>query len=127
MPEIHVLLIKPYRYPERITIQPGLESLQKQVGGGIEAIYPFEDPVAIICNEEGKLQNMPLNRALYDKSGDMCGLIAGNFLVVGLGDEDFTSLSDEMMRKYEERFHYPEDFLEIGGQLIVIRDDMGVR
>lgn len=127
MPEIHVLLIKPYRYPERITIQPGLESLQKQVGGYIEAVRPFEDPVAIICNEEGKLQNMPLNRALYDKSGDMCGLIAGNFLVVGLGDEDFTSLSDEMMRKYEERFHYPEDFLEIGGQLIVIRDDTGVR
>lgn len=127
MPEIHVLLIKPYRYPERITIQAGLESLQKQVGGDIEAIYPFDDPVAIICNEEGKLQKLPLNRALFDESGDVGEVIVGDFLVVGLGEEDFTSLSDEMMQKYEKRFHYPEDFLQIGDQLIVIQDDMGVR
>lgn len=127
MPEIHVLLVKPYAYPERITIQPELENLQQLVDGFIEATYPFDDPVAIICNEEGKINGLPMNRALYDGSGNVCDVIAGNFLVVGLGEEDFTSLSDELMQKYEKRFHYPEDFLQIGDRIIVIRDDMGVR
>lgn len=127
MSQINVLLVKPYAYPERITIQPGLENLQQLVDGSIQMVCPFDDPVAIICNEEGKLQKMPLNRALYDKGGNVYDVIVGNFLIVGLGEEDFTSLSDELMQKYEKRFHYPEDFLQIGGRTIVVQDDMGVR
>ena len=37
----------------------------------IEAIYPYEDPVALVCNEEGKLEGLPLNRALRDEDGDI--------------------------------------------------------
>ena len=62
----------------------GLESLQHEVGGCIEAIYPYEDPVALICNEEGKLEGLPLNRALRDEDGDIYDVVAGTFLVVGL-------------------------------------------
>ncbi len=40
------------------------ETLQAAVGGDIQAVYPYEDPVALICNEEGKLMGLPLNRAL---------------------------------------------------------------
>ena len=45
------------------------EILQAAVGGDIQAVYPYEDPVALICNEEGKLLGLPLNRALFDDDG----------------------------------------------------------
>ena len=38
----------------------------------------------------------------------MYDVIAGTFLVVGLGEEDFVSLSPELAQKYEEEFHQPE-------------------
>lgn len=100
-----VLIVEPLKAPCVKTIPDGLESLQKIVGGSIEAVYPFEDPVGIICNEEGKLLNLPLNRALFDKNGRIYDIIAGTFLIVGLGEEDFISLSPEMVQKYAVRFH----------------------
>lgn len=46
--------------------------------------YPFEDPVAIVYNDDGKLMGLPLNRALRDESGEAYDVVAGTFLVVGL-------------------------------------------
>ena len=40
-------------YPQQVQIGCELEDLQATVGGDIEAVYPFSDPVAIICNDEG--------------------------------------------------------------------------
>ncbi len=42
------------------------------------------------------------------------------FLVVGLGEEDFVSLSPELAQKYEEEFHQPEAFVPLGRRLMVI-------
>ena len=56
-----VLKVEPYQLPEVKEIDSGLSSLQHEVKGWIEATYPFEDPVAIICNEEGKLLGLPYN------------------------------------------------------------------
>ena len=36
---------------------------------------------------------LPLNRALRDEDGQMYDAVAGDFLVVGLGEEDFASLT----------------------------------
>ena len=99
-----VLLIKPGMEPEVVDIDSGLESLQEAVGGDIAATYPYEDPVAIICNDNGKIMNLPLNRALRDESGEIYDIIAGNFLIVGLTEEDFGSLSDELIGKYRSLF-----------------------
>ena len=68
---IAVLIVEPGKEPYVKEIDSGLESLQHEVGGCIEAIYPYEDPVALVCNEEGKLEGLPLNRALRDEDGDM--------------------------------------------------------
>ena len=57
--------------------------MQHEVGGHIEAIYPYEDPVALVCNEEGKLEGLPLIRALRDEDGDIYDVVAGTFMVVG--------------------------------------------
>ena len=45
--------------------------MQAMVGGDIEVTYPFEDEVAIILNESGKINGLPLNRAIYTEDGDM--------------------------------------------------------
>lgn len=98
------LLICPGASPKRITIKNDLETLQKAVGGYIETIYPFVDYICIICNEEGKLLGLPLNRAIRTEEGNVLDIIAGNFLVVGYDECDFVSLSDEQADKYEKLF-----------------------
>ena len=73
-----------------------------------------------VYNDDGKLMGLPLNRALWDEDGLMYDVVAGTFLVVGLGEEDFVSLSPELTQKYEEEFHQPEAFLPLGRRLMVI-------
>ena len=87
-----VLMVEPGKIPHEADIEPGLRSLQAAVDGLIQAVYPYEDPVALICNEEGKFLGLPLNRALRDDAGEVYDIIAGNFLITGLGEEDFSDL-----------------------------------
>lgn len=117
--KLEALLIQPGKYPQNVTIGTELEDFQDAVGGTIAATYPFDDPVAIVYNDEGKLNNLPLNRALHDKHGQMYDVIAGTFLIVGEGEEDFASLSPELMQKYAGHFHQPEAFLKLGNRLLV--------
>ena len=66
-------------------IDPGLHALQAEVGGDIAASYPFDDPVGLVLNDEGKLIGLDLNRSLRDEHGEIYDIVAGTFLVVGLG------------------------------------------
>lgn len=124
--KLSVLLVSPEQFPKPIEIGASLENLQKAVGGDIEAVYPFEDEVAVVVNEEGKINGLPLNRALRTEDGDTYDIIAGDFLVVGLGEEDFASLSPEQMKHYEELFHQPEMFVKMGRGIMTlpIPDDL---
>ena len=115
-----VLKVEPYQLPEVKDIDPGLASLQNEVEGWIEATYPFEDPVAIICNEDGKLNGMEYNRAIRDENGEVREIIAGPFLIVGLGEEDFTSLPEDMVQKYKRMFAQPEVFLQTQSSLLIL-------
>lgn len=116
-----VLMVEPGKSPYAAEIESGLKSLQAAVGGDIQAVYPYEDPVALICNEEGKLMGLPLNRALFDDDGHIYDIVSGNFLIVGLGEEDFTDLSPDLMEKYGEQFKYPEKFARIAGEIIAVK------
>lgn len=73
-----------------------------------------------VYNDDGKLMGLPLNRALRDESGEAYDVVAGTFLVVGLGEEDFAALSPELTQKYEELFHQPETFMRLGRQMLVL-------
>ena len=117
---MRVLVVEPGNRPYVKEIGSGLKSLQAEVGGLIEAVYPFDDPIAIVCNEEGKLNGLPLNRALRDEDGGIYDVVAGTFIVVGLTDDDFGSVSDEMLKKYRKVFYQPECFLNIGGKLVIV-------
>ena len=116
---MNVLVVEPYKKPYEKDIEPGLESLQEAVGGNIEAIYPFEEKVAVICNDEGKLLGLPLNRAIRDESGAVRDIIAGTFIITGLGEEDFCELSPELTELFKERYATPEQFITLGGSIIV--------
>lgn len=97
-------------------IRNDLKSLQSEVGGYIQEIYPFEDEVALVCNDEGKLMGLPLNRAL--RMNGMAGneiydIVAGDFFVVyaPMESENYESMPEEFIDKYLELFKYPEKFL----------------
>ena len=115
-----VLVVEPMKEPYVKEIDPGLHALQAEVGGDIGAAYPFRDPVALVCNDEGKLIGLDLNRGLRDENGELYDIMAGTFLVVGLGEEDFASLSPELAQKYMEHFRQPEQFISLGGQIIAL-------
>lgn len=115
-----VLLVEPEKYPRPIEVGTELADLQKAVGGYIEVTYPFDDNVGLIMNEEGKIEGLPLNRALRDDDGGIYDVVAGSFMVVGLTDEGFTSLTPEQMSKYEEAFHQPEVFIRMGKGIMAL-------
>lgn len=116
-----VLMVEPGKMPCETEIDSGLEALQKAVGGDIQAVYPYKDPIAIVSNEEGKFMGMPLNRALRDEDGNIYDIIAGNFLIVGLGEESFSDLSPDLMEKYSEQFKHPEKFVRIAGKYLAVK------
>lgn len=115
-----VLVVEPMKEPYLKEIDLGLHSLQAEVGGDIAASYPFSDPVGLVCNDEGKLIGLELNRGLRDEDGNLYDIMAGTFLVVGLGEEDFTSLPPELAQKYMEHFKQPEQFINLNGQIIAL-------
>ena len=117
---MRVLVVEPEKEPYVKEIDGGLSSLQKEVGGYIEAVYPFEDPVAIICNEEGKLDGLPLNRALRDEDGHVYDIIAGTFLIAGLSEDNFCSLDDAQLEKFSAMYKNPELFMRFGSRTLVI-------
>ena len=119
---MQVIVVEPKKKPTAQDIGSDLESMQKIVGGSIEAIYPFEEPVALICNEEGKLLNLSLNRALRDDEGNVYDIISGTFFLCAAppDSEHFESLTDQQAKTYMERFAMPEMFLNVGGDLFVL-------
>lgn len=118
-----VIIVEPGKCPYTKEIPHTLDSMQETVGGYIQSIYPWEDPVALICDEEAKLTGKELNRALYYENGHMYDIVAGTFFICGVGSENFESIPDELIEKYTEIFKYPEAFVRVGGRIMVIKDD----
>ena len=118
--KITVLVLEPMKKPYVKEIEHTLENLQNEVGGSIEAVYPFEDKVAIICNDEHKFNGMPMNRCLRDQDGEIYDILGGNLLVVGLTEYDFGSLTPEQVEKFSDYFQTPEMFVKMNGSLVVL-------
>ena len=102
-----ILVVEPLKEPYAKDIDGKLETMQEIVGGLIQAIYPFDHPeIALICNDEGKIMGLPLNRALLDTDGNIVDIVAGTFFLCSApaDSENFESLSDENIETYRERF-----------------------
>ena len=75
--KIRILYVQPGKYPEERFVANELHPLQRLVGGYMQAVYPWsKDKVALVCNDSGKVDGLPLNRCIenYD-------VIAGNFFI----------------------------------------------
>ena len=118
-----VLEIEPGKEPKSVEIYNDLYSLQNEVGGLIECVYPWDDEAGIIVNEEGKLMGLPLNRSLRDSDGDIYDVVAGTMLVVGLTEDNFGSLTDEQIEKYTDLFKQPETILYLDGNILAFPKD----
>ena len=119
---MQVVIVESKKKPVVQNIDGSLASMQQIVGGTIQAVYPFEKPVALICNDEGKLLNLPPNRALRDSDGAIYDIVAGTFfLCAAPADSDhFESLTDEQVQIYLERFAMPEQFIKVNGDIFVL-------
>lgn len=106
---IKVIVCEPGKQARVEDIDESLKSMQKIVGGYIEAFYPFMDNVCIVCNDEGKISGMEPNRAVFTESGELVDVVFGTFFICGLDNdnEDFGSLSDKQIEKYLEIFKNP--------------------
>lgn len=67
-----------------------------------------------VCNDNGIAENLPLNRMLGDYD-----IIHGAFFVCGLTRDDFTDLTPQQMKHYEEMYHDPQLFFLLGKTLCV--------
>ena len=101
--QIKVLFVQPHEKPYVAEIPNTLETKQRAVGGLIEYIYNH-DETALIGDEEAKIKCKEGNRYLNGM-----GIIAGNFLVVGLTEEDCRSLTDEEIQRYQEKYDEAPD------------------
>ena len=117
-----ILLVEPGEEPALKELAGSLKSMQEIVGGTIQAIYPFEESVALICNDEGKLLGLPLNRGLRDEEGRIYDIVAGTFFLCGAPEDSdsFGSLTDGAMQAFKQRFAVPELFLNINGTLVCL-------
>ena len=103
---MNVLMVEPGMAPYEKELN-GLKEMQAAVGGLITAIYPFEEPVAIVANDEGILLEMEFNRSVEGGYGG----IFGPFFVCGLTEDSFCSLTPEQMERYKKKFHHAEILL----------------
>ena len=110
-----VLIVEPGKHPYEAEIDSSLESLQKTVGGYIEAIYPFEDMVALICDEESKMKSDTQWNRILGRD-----IIKGTFFLCGIEGENFSDLPDELMQKYKEFFWEPQLFIPTPNGLLPI-------
>ena len=119
---MRVLVVKPEHRPEIKEIDGSLKSMQEIVGGWIQALFPFDEPLALVCNDEGKLMNLPANRGLRDRNGQIYDIVCGTFFLCGApADSDhFTSLTPEQIEKYRERFYTPEMFWGVDGHIVCL-------
>lgn len=125
---INVLIVEPNELPYEKEIPNTLEAKQEIVGGYIECTSLLDDDsVSIICNEEGKINGLPLNRYIGHD------IIAGTFIIAGDDYEngEFKSLTDEQIKKYKERFG-KESFAETENKIAEIllkknmKDDLDI-
>ena len=96
MNKIRILIVEPDKEPYKKKIPHTLKDMQKVVGGLIE-IVELEYNVELICNEEGKIYNLPMNRAIQ------------NDIIAGQHNGETISLSKKQIKKYKKMFKLSQD------------------
>ena len=119
---MQVLVVEPERRPEVREINDSLSAMQEIVGGLIQPIYLFDEPVALVCNDEGKLLDLPANRGLRNKDGQIYDIVCGTFFLCNAppDSDHLTILTPEQIQRYQERFYAPEMFWGLDGHIVCL-------
>ena len=120
MDSLRILLVEPGRKPREMEIADNLDAMQKIVKGLIQVLYPFDDLVAVVANDEGKLLGLPMNRALRDEDGNIYDILCGTFFLSGIEEDRLVSLTNEQMQKFAQVYAVPELFVSINGNRFVL-------
>ena len=114
---MNVLVVEPGYLPYEKEIN-GLHEEQAIVGGLIQPIYPYEEAVAIVCNEEGLINGLPFNRSVPGGYGG----VFGTFFICGLEGDHFCSLTPEQIKRFKKEFSKAEMLIGVDGdQLITLK------
>jgi len=119
--KITVVICEPGKFARVTEIATDLGSLQATVGGNIETFYPFEEEVCLVCDDEGKINGSPLNRAIYDSDGNIMDIMAGTFFICDVSTPNFGSLSKEQQERFTKQFLYPENFIRINNEIKALK------
>ena len=127
-----MIVCRPGEVAEIVEIEDDLESMQELVGGLIEPYDPFyseTDPryenVILVCNEEGKLSQMPPSRAIVDEDGHVMDIIAGPFFLcyAPVESEKFLSMPPDLEEEFRQKYELPEKIYRTEKGIEVIRFD----
>lgn len=106
---IKVIVCRPNEAPKIEEHTEELEEWQKLVNGYIDVIYPHDDDTCIILNDEGKIDNLPMNRPLKTADGITYDVICGTFIITRAPEdsESFDSLTNKQIEKYVKMYLEP--------------------
>ena len=116
---LKVILCEPGKMARIAEVSNKLEDLQRMVAGYIEQFCPWDEPVAIICNEEAKINGMAPNRAIYD-DGELLDVIFGPFFICDCSGESYGSLNQEQIARFMKQFEKPEQLMRVNGVLMSV-------
>ncbi|MBP3898084.1 MAG: DUF3846 domain-containing protein [Mogibacterium sp.] len=129
---LRVIVCRPGEVAEIVEIEDDLESMQKLVGGLIEPYDPFYsetdsryENVILVCNEEGKLRQMPPSRAIIDEDGHVMDVIAGPFFLCysPVESERFLSMPMDLEEDFRKKYELPEKIYRTEQGFDVLRFD----
>ena len=129
---LRVIVCRPGEVAEIVEIEDDLESMQELVGGLIEPYDPFyseTDPryenVILVCNEEGKIRQMPPSRVIVDEDGHVMDIIAGPFFLcyAPVESEKFLSMPPDLEEEFRKKYELPEKIYRTEKGIEVIRFD----
>ena len=127
-----MIVCRPGEVAEIVEIEDDLESMQKLVGGLIEPYDPFYsetdsryENVILVCNEEGKLRQMPPSRAIIDEDGHVMDVIAGPFFLCysPVESERFLSMPMDLEEDFRKKYELPEKIYRTEQGFDVLRFD----
>lgn len=101
---MRVIWVKVDENPVVINIPHQLEYMQELVGGLIEVVEPFSDDVVLVCNENGRNEDRPLNRIINEKM-DICG----DFFLCGQDSVGLCDMPENKADSYIRRFQLEKE------------------
>lgn len=113
---IQIVICEPSKKPYKRTIERTLDAMREIVGGYIEVITIGKTAtgarLAIVLNEEGKLEGLPFNKRLITRKSGIADILVGTFFITAFnyqGDE--VSLTDGQCATYIKRFAKTEIYI----------------